>query len=327
MKKINVIILAAGKGKRMKSLTDKYSKVTYPIFKVPLVEYVLNSVKEINPDSIVTVIGFGGEATKAVVEKYSKIAVQKEQLGTGHAVLQAKEFINDSKDEITLILCGDAPLIRGETLKKLIDFHIRYNNDQTVLSAIVDNPFGYGRIVRDEYHNLVKVVEETDCTPEERKINEVNSGVVVFNNNCLIEGLNSLSNDNAKKEYYLTQLISMFLNNRRKVGVMIMRDPREMEGINDRFQLFLASKELQKRINKKHMLDGVSISDSNNVYIGPYVTIQPDTIIEPNTIILGHTKIGKEVYIGSGTHIEDSEIPDGTVIEPLSYIKNNKKIK
>ena len=247
---LTVIILAAGKGTRMKCKKKHYSKVAFLILGKPIVSYVLKAVKEVKPTTIVTIVGFGGDITSKIVKKDSEIVWQKEQKGTGHAVMQAKKYIKSGEDNYTIVLCGDAPQIRGETLKKLVKFHIKNKNDQTLVSAIVDNPFGYGRIVRDKNKKLVKVVEETDTNNQEKKINEVNSGVVMFSNNALLKGLTKLTNNNAKKEYYLTQLISIFLKDKKRVGAMIMKDPHEMDGINDRHQLELARKALAKRTKK-----------------------------------------------------------------------------
>lgn len=327
MAHLTVIILAAGKGTRMKSASKHYSKVAFPILGEPIVSYVLDAVKGVKPSTIVTIVGFGGETTKKIVHGQSEIVWQKEQKGTGHAVLQAKKYIKNNKNDMTLVLCGDAPLIRTETLKKLAAFHTQNHNDQTLLSAIVPDPFGYGRIVRDSSKNLVKVVEQTDTTLEEARIKEVNTGVVIFNNAALLKGLSKLTNKNAKQEYYLTQLISIFLRDKRKVGVMITDHPEEMDGINDRYQLSVAQSKIQARINKGHMFNGVSIMSLNTVFIGPYVKIGPDTVIEPNTVILGHTTIGKEAHIGANSYIVDSNIKSGMRVEPSSYIKNNKKAK
>lgn len=324
---LNVIILAAGKGTRMKSKNQDCSKVAFPILGEPIVSYVLRAVKGVKPKNIITVVGFGGETTKSIVEKDSKVVWQKKQKGTGHAVMQAKPYIKNDKNGLTLVLCGDAPLITTETLNDLIKFHLDNHNDQTLLSAIVDDPHGYGRIVRDGYNNLVKVVEETDTNEKEKKITEVNSGVVLFSNPTLLKGLDKLTNKNAKKEYYLTQLISISLHNRDKVGVMIMKDPHEMDGINDRYQLSLARKRLQHRINKMHMLNGVTIMDSDTAYIGPNVKIGADTIIEPNVTILRESVIGDTVRVGANSYITNSNIKSGERIPPFSYIKKNKKLK
>jgi len=324
---LTVIILAAGKGSRMKSLNKEYSKVAYPILGTPVVEYVLNAVKGVKPKEIITVVGHGGEATKKIVLKNSKVVWQKEQKGTGHAVIQAKKYIKNIKGEMTLVLCGDTPLIQSETLKDLIHYHIKHKNEQTLLSAIVNNPHGYGRIVRDTTGNLIRVVEQTDTTIEEAKINEVNTGVAIFNNVALLKGLAKLSNNNAKGEYYLTELISIFLKNDLKVGAKVMENPEEMDGINDRYQLYQARKKLQTRINKTHLLNGVSVQDIDTIHIGPYVAILNDTIIEPNVIIMGNSKIGKGVFIGANSYIQDANIKDNEIIEPFTYIKNNKRIK
>lgn len=247
---LTVVILAAGKGTRMKCKKKHYSKVAFLILGKPIVSYVLNAVKQIKPTTIVTVVGFGGDITSKIVKGQSKVVWQKEQKGTGHAVMQAKKYIKSGKDNYTIVLCGDAPQIRGETLKKLVKFHIANKNDQTLVSAIVDNPFGYGRIVRDKNKKLVKVVEETDTNDKEKKIKEVNSGVVMFSNDALLKGLTQLTNNNAKHEYYLTQLISIFLKNKKKVDAMVMKDPHEMDGINDQHQLALARIALKKRLKK-----------------------------------------------------------------------------
>ena len=247
---LTVIILAAGKGSRMKNKNPGQTKVTIPILGKPIVQYVIDAIKGVKPKTIVTIIGYGGEYTKKVIGKQTKFVWQHEQKGTGHAVLQAKKYIQNNKDAYTLVLCGDAPLIRTSTLKNLISYHVKNNNDQTLLSAIVKNPFGYGRIVRDKKKTLIKVVEETDTNAREKKINEVNSGVVVFKNAPLLKGLNKMTNNNKKGEYYLTQLISIFLKDKKRVGACIMDDPHEMDGINDREQLKSAEKLLKKRIKK-----------------------------------------------------------------------------
>ncbi len=328
MEKINAIILAAGKGTRMKSELDHISKVGYPILGVPVVKYVVDAVKDSGATKIITVIGHAGEYTKSVLEGDSCFVWQHEQKGTGHAVKMAKEELD--KDGLTIVLCGDAPLIRAETLQKLIKQHKDEGNDQTLLSAIVPNPFGYGRILRDASGKMVNSVEQTDASEEQAKITEVNTGVVVFNNKALLECLDLLHNNNKKGEYYLTQLIAIMLEKDYKVNAAIMDDYREMAGINDRNQLAHAQKELQLRINLKHMLNGVSLLDTNNTYIGPYVKIGCDTYIEPNVMLFGNTVIGKENHIGMGTTLKDVIIGDKNTIMSSdiksSTIMNNCKI-
>lgn len=316
------IILAAGKGTRMKSRLENKSKVSYEILGVPLVKYVLNSLKPLNINKIVTIVGFGGETSKAIVENESAVVWQKEQKGTGHAIMMTTPELKNLKGE-TIILCGDTPLLKSETLEKLMLEHEENNNKLTVLGAKVPNPFGYGRLSIDENGNLRKIIEQKECTPEETKIDVVNTGVYVFDNELLYRYLDELKPNNKAGEYYLTDLIEIFKNNNHKVGVSIMFGDEEMLGINDRVQLAYATRLMKERINNKLMLSGVSIEDPNNTYIGPYVTIEPDTIIKPNTTILGVSKIGERNIIGPNTYLENIEVGnDNSII--MSHIVDAK---
>lgn len=306
----NVIILAAGKGTRMKSKLDHKSKVSYEILGVPLVEHVLNAVSEINPNKVITIVGFGGETTKAIVSKRDnvEIAWQLEQKGTGHAVMQAMDYLDP--EGVSVVLCGDAPLIRGETLKNIINTHIENGYDETILTAVLANPHGYGRIVRNNSGLVSEIVEQSECSEEQKLIKEVNTGVVAFSNKALLNALPRLTNNNKKGEYYLTDLIAMFNNEGKKVGAVILTDPNEMLGINDRVQLAEAAKIMKNRINRYHMLNGVTLIDPDNTYIGPYVEIGADTIIEPNVHIYGKTTIGERNVIGATSYIVDSTFGD-----------------
>ncbi len=301
------IILAAGKGTRMKSHLENKSKVSYEILGVPLVKYVLNSLKPLNIEKIVTIVGFGGETSKAIVEDVSSVVWQKEQKGTGHAIMQTTPVLKDNKGE-TIILCGDTPLLRSETLNKLMEEHENNSNQLTVLGAKVPDPFGYGRLLIDKNGNLLKIVEQKECSEEEKNIDVVNTGVYVFDNELLYKYLDELKPNNKAGEYYLTDLIEIFKANHYKVGVSIMNGDEEMLGINDRVQLAYATKLMKKRINTSLMLNGVTIEDPDNTYIGPYVEIAPDTIIKPNTTILGNTKIGERNTIGPNTYLENMTI-------------------
>lgn len=307
------IILAAGKGSRMKSLLENKSKVSYEILGVPLVKYVLNALKPLNIDEIVTVVGFGGETSKAIVENESSVVWQHEQKGTGHAIMMAKDILKDKKGE-TIILCGDTPLLRSETLNKMLEEHIKQNNKITVLGAKVPNPFGYGRLIIDKDGNLTKIVEQKDASEEEKLIDVVNTGVYVFDNELLFKYLDEIKPNNKAGEYYLTDLIEIFKNNNHRLGVSIMLGDEEMLGINDRVQLSYATQLMKERINKKLMLSGVTIEDPSVTYIGPYVEIEPDTIIKPNTTILGVTKIGQRNEIGPNTYLNNVKIGDDNSI-------------
>ena len=323
------IILAAGKGSRMKSnLMDK-SKVSYEILGVPLVKYVLTALKPLSIDKIVTIVGFGGETAKAIVENESSVVWQKEQKGTGHAIMQTRPELEGEVGE-TIILCGDTPLLTSETLNKLMLEHEQNNNMLTVLGAKVPNPFGYGRLSINDKGELEKIIEQKECSDKESKIDVVNTGVYVFDNALLFKYLNELKPNNKAGEYYLTDLIEIFKKNNHKVGVSIMYGDEEMLGINDRVQLAYATKLMRERINKKLMLSGVSIEDPDTAYIGPNVNISPDTIIKPNTTILGDSVFGERNTIGPNTYLEnmiignDNDITMSHLVD--SVIGNNNHI-
>ncbi|MFA5480832.1 MAG: bifunctional UDP-N-acetylglucosamine diphosphorylase/glucosamine-1-phosphate N-acetyltransferase GlmU [Bacilli bacterium] len=307
--KTYAIILAAGKGTRMKSLLDDKSKVSYPILGVPLVKYVLNALKPLNIESKVTIVGFGAPLTEEIVKGESETVYQHEQKGTGHAIMQAAPLFAALEGQ-TLIVCGDTPLLKTETLQKLLEQHERENNKLTVLSAIVPNPRGYGRIIRAKDGNVQEIIEQADVDEAQNKIVEVNAGVYVFDNALLFSYLKKLQPNNAQGEYYLTDLIKMFKNAGLKIGASIAPDYREMLGINDRRQLEEAAHIMAREINERHMLAGVTIEDSNTTFIGPDVVIGPDTIIRPGTHILGATKIGKQNIIGPSTYLENVVIGD-----------------
>lgn len=307
------IILAAGKGTRMKSVREDMSKVSYPILGIPLVKYVLKALKPLELTEIVTIVGFGGKMTKSIVENDTKIVWQEIQKGTGHAVMQVAPLL-EGKEGVTIVTCGDTPLLTSSTLKKLMDDHIKNGNKLTVLTANVPNPFGYGRIIRKENGNILRIIEQKDANIEEAKIKEVNTGVVVFDNKLLFEYLKTLKNDNAQGEYYLYDLIGKFVNDGLQVGASILDDYLEMLGINDRCQLAEAAKILRNRINKGLMLSGVTIEDPDSTYIGVDVKIGPDTVIKPGSYITGNTIIGKLNEIGPNTILDNMEIGDENLI-------------
>ncbi len=313
------IILAAGKGTRMKSKLDDKSKVSYEILGVPIVKYVLDSLTPLNVDELVVVVGFGSKTTVEIVKDYSKTVFQDNQKGTADAVLRAKPLLEGKKGN-TFVLCGDAPLIKSETLKALEEKHNKEGNDLTILGARVPNPFGYGRLIlnRDE---LEKIVEEKNTNEIEKKINVVNTGVSITNNQLLFKYLEKIKPNPVTGEYVLVDLVELFVKDKLKVGVSIIEGEEEMKGINDRYQLYEASKIMQAEINKKHMLNGVTIIDSQNTYIGPYVEIGADTVIYPNTHIYGVTKIGEKNIIGPNSYLENVIVGDDNKIT-MSYLKD-----
>ena len=242
MSDIGAIILAAGKGTRMKS---DLPKVLHKINDKALAEYVIDAVFSAGIDKVCLVIGYQADLVKENIHRDVTYAYQEEQLGTGHAVMCAKDFIPDEGD--TLILCGDTPLITGVTLKKLMDYHKNEGNYATVLSAIMEDPTGYGRIIRDKEGNFVKNVEHKDASEEERKVCEINSGMYIFNSKELKEGLSGLTTDNAQGEYYRPDVIVAIRNKGLKVGAYCLDDPEEIFGINTVEQLEQAGRIIDKR--------------------------------------------------------------------------------
>lgn len=316
------IILAAGKGSRMKSLNAEVSKVSYEILGKPLVRYVLDALSPLELDQIVTVVGYGGEVTTKIVEDISLTVWQKELKGTGRAVMQAEELLK-SKSGTTFVVTGDTPLITSKTLKEFFYFHETQRNDVTVLTAIPSNPHGYGRIIKDENGNFVAIIEQADLVPGQEKIQEVNTGFLIFNNQRLFEQLEHLKPANKQGEYYLTDLIALFKKNGYQVGTYQIESFEETLGINDRVQLEEASQTLRKRINRQHMLQGVTLLDSQNTYLGPDVEIGPDCIIYPGTMILGRSIIGHSNVIGPETYILNSQVGTNNHIVK-SYIIDSK---
>ena len=323
------IILAAGKGTRMKSKRDDISKVSFPILGQPLVKYVIDALKPLGFKKLVAVVGFGGKTSEKIVKDECDVVWQLEQKGTGHAVMMAGPVLEKLEGE-TIVCCGDTPLLTTETS------HEENGNAMTVMTSILDDPFGYGRIVKVN-GNVTKIVEQKDATEEERAIKEVNAGVYVFDNAKLFEALGHLTTKNAAGEYYLTDVLGIFVNNGFKVGSYPVKDPDETLGVNDRNQLSIAAKIIQKRINKAHMVAGVSIEDPDNTYIAPTVKIGQDTTIAPGSYIMGNTVIGEESLIGPNTTLKDAkvgnhakvvmssvsnaEIKDGEEIGPFANVK------
>lgn len=337
MKKLSAVILAAGKGTRMKSETIK---VLHKLLDKPMLEYIYDALEPLEVDKIVTVIGHQKDKVLELYGNKSFFAEQKEQLGTGHAVLQAKDYFKDEED--ILILCGDTPLLTHPTLKKLVDYHREGQHVGTVLTAFQKEPKGYGRIIRNGKQEVERIVEEKDATEDQKTIQEVNTGIFVFNSKILFELLGEVGNNNSQGEYYLPDVLKLIIKNGLSLGAQTMDDPNEMAGINDRIKLCEAQKILQKRVNEYWMLEGVTIIDPSTTYIGTNARIGLDTIIYPMTHIEGNTIIGKTCIIGPNTKLvnsevsNNSEITQSTVIEsiigesstvgPYSYIRPNTKI-
>jgi bifunctional UDP-N-acetylglucosamine pyrophosphorylase/glucosamine-1-phosphate N-acetyltransferase len=318
MKKCQAIILAAGSGTRMKS---SLPKVAHEILGKPMANYVIDAVTGAGIDDVVLVTGYGCEI---VEEKAGKrkvtIARQEHQRGTGDAVRSAMHCVKGGKKEI-LVLCGDAPLIRPQTLRKLVRLHRRQGATITMLTGVLEDPTGYGRVIRDPSGTIARIVEEKDASGEEKTINEVNSGSYIFDARFLSENIDALVPDNVQKEYYLTDLVYRAFFDGKRVSGSLVPDAEEIVGINSRDELAFVAGVLSLRVTERLMNGGVTIEDPYNAYISPDVVIGADTVIEPGVIIRGETKIGKNVRVGAGSYIADSEIRQGAQILPYSVIQ------
>lgn len=306
---LKTLILAAGKGTRMKS---ELPKVLHKVCGVPMVKKIAEICSKIGSLENILILGHKKEEVLKVMNGCNYV-VQEEQLGTGHAVIQAKDKLKDF-DGVTMVLCGDTPLLREETLKKLYEEHINTNASITILTSIYENPFGYGRIVK-KGEDVQAIVEEKEASEEIKKIKEVNAGVYCFNNKELFEALEKINNNNEKGEYYLTDVIGIAVKEGKKVRTFLLEDNDEILGINSKVELEKANEIMRARINKKHMENGVIFIDSSSTYIEDGVEIGQDTLIYPGALIQGNTKIGKECEILGNTRIIDCEIANNVRIE------------
>ena len=321
MHSLAIIILAAGKGTRMKS--DR-AKVLHPLLGRPLLGYVLDTAKALRPEKTVVVIGHQGEQVRQVFDRPGLIFVtQSPQLGTGHAVLQTSGELNFFPGTI-LVLSGDVPLIKKETLKEIIRTHRRKKNPVTLLSTRLLQPLAYGRIIRDPQGGLKRIVEEKDATPEERLIEEVNAGIYCFDSGFLFSVLPKLSRKNRQGEYYLTDVIQLARESGHSVSVLPYPQSEEVLGINDRTELARTGLILRRRINEEWMRQGVTLLDPENTYIESTAKIGPDTTIGPFTLIAGRTRIGARCLVSSQVILENAVLEDGVSVPPFSHIKDQK---
>ena len=309
------IILAAGKGTRMKS---RHPKVVHKVCGKEMVNHVIDVSKKSGVQDVVVILGHGSETVKESIPSDSLIAMQTEQLGTGHAVKMAKEYINDN--DTIVVLCGDTPLVQEDTLRRLFAYHVEKGYVATVLTTKVDNPTGYGRIIRDNHEDLLKIVEQKDASEEEKLVNEINSGIYCFDGKSLREALDLIDNNNAQGEYYLTDTIKIMRDRGQKVGAYNGSTIEELMGVNSRVELSKAEEIMRKRINTSHMVNGVTIIDVNSAYIESDVEIGNDTIVYPGAMLKGKTKIGSNCIIGMNCSISNSTIGDYTEVESSTIV-------
>lgn len=321
---IKAVILAAGKGTRMKSETTP--KVLHEIMGKTLLGYVLDNVKKFVSEEFVIVGHHAQEVEDFVKNNYNnaKTVLQSPQLGTGHAVSMVCPSL-ENYEGLVLILCGDTPLVREETLKKFVEFHKSNNSDLTVMSTIFDNPANYGRIIREADNSLKCIVEEKDATPEQKAVKEVNAGIYCLNWAKIKSAFGQLKSNNAQGEYYLTDIISWGKEQKLNVNAYILEDSDEIYGINSRLNLAQAAKMMNRRNLEKYMINGVTIVDPDSTWISEDTEIGQDTIIYPSTYIEGKNKIGKNCKIGPCAHLRGGvEIVDNVKVGNFVEVKKAK---
>lgn len=320
MTHLTAVILAAGQGTRMKS---GLPKVLHRLSGRPLIDYPLQLAKNLGVDNPVLVVGHQAELLKAELAEWgATFVIQSEQFGTGHALLCAEAACRGVSGTL-LLLCGDVPLLRQATLQRLLETHRQRQATVSVLTARVDDPYGYGRIIRNG-DQLERIVEEKDATPAEKEIREINSGIYAFSAPEVFEALNGVGRENAQGEYYLTDVVALARAGGQTVCAVLADDAEEIIGINDRLQLAEAGAILRQRINREHLLAGVSLIDPATTYIDSGVTIGPDTIIHPGVHLRGTTRIGTECLLEPGVVITDSQIADRVHVKPGTVIAESE---
>lgn len=332
------IILAAGMGTRMKS---DMPKVLHEVSGKPLCSWVIDASKKAGAKNVVCVIGHKADMVKEKIGTNAEFVIQAEQKGTGHALMQAKDAISKAGGSV-VVLNGDTPLVTPEMIEESIAYHEKNGYCATVITAILDDATGYGRIVRGTNGEVLKIVEQKDASADEKNICEVNSGMYVFSSNELLVALDKITPNNAQGEYYLTDTLAILRDMGHKVGAYTVKDNNEIRGINDRVQLAVAQTLMQTRINEYHMRNGVTMISPQTVLIEDDVQIGQDTILEQNVIIRHGSKIGSGVRVGANSEIincvvhdgvdilssvmVDSEVGEGTHVGPFAYLRPNSKI-
>ena len=316
------IILAAGQSTR---INTRLPKVLHEVCGRPMLDYVLDACRDAGVEKIVVVVGYGKDQ---IIDRYEGsgdlfFVEQVEQKGTGHAVLCCMEHLEGFDGEV-LVLCGDTPLIRSETLKTLISAHAEKKAAITLATTVLDHPKGYGRIVRDADGGMVGIVEENDCTAEQKKIKEVNPAYYNFNCPVLLETLGRVTPNNVRNEYYLTDALHIAIESGYNVEAVTAVEPEDSMGVNNRGQLSEASKAMQERVQDKLMTEGVTIVDPDNTWIDVRARIGQDTVIEPFTYIHGEVKIGRNCRIGPFAYVRDNTVlEDGVVLGVFTEVKDS----
>lgn len=310
-KRVTTVIMAAGEGVRMKS---KLPKMLHSVCGRPIIDYVVDAALDICDDAPILVVGHGAEAIKEHLGDKVRYTYQEEQLGTGHAVMMAQKYL-EGMDGYVVVLAGDTPLITGKLLGDMVNHAVEHDYSCVALSAIVEDPTGYGRIIRDANGDFSCIVEHKDATYEQRQVKEINASMYCFKVQDLLESLKKLDNNNAQHEYYLTDVLKILTSENKRVGIYCADDASYIMGINTRIQLSQADKLMRLRINNYHMDNGVTIIDPENTYIGPNVHIGQDTIIYPGNVIEGDTYIGEECILYPNSRLINTKVDDKVIIQ------------
>ncbi len=311
------IVLAAGAGTRMKS---KKPKVAHEVLGRPLVRWVVEAAKSAGASRVITVVGHEREQVIPLVEADTQVVVQEKRDGTAGAVLVCAEALADF-DGSLVVLTGDSPLIKPETIARLAAVRDEHDAAVVVLTMKLDDPTGYGRIIRDAEGHVERIVEQKDATPEEAAVNECNSGFYCFDARALFEALSQVNDDNAQGELYLTDVLEICRRAGRAVLALPTDDATECLGVNSRVQLAEATKAMQRRINHAHMMAGVTMTDPDQVWIGPDVAIEADVELLPQTFLMGETTVGADSVIGPNSRLSDTKVGRGCVIEETVAIE------
>lgn len=310
MAKSAAVVLAAGQGSRMQS---SLAKVLHPLAGMEMVNHAVRNVRQAGFDEVIVVIGYQGDRVREVLEGVTLVE-QKEQLGTGHAVDQCRGLLQDF-DGPVLVTYGDTPLFRSETFQDLLAYHLEQGAAGTIVTALFDDPTGYGRILRDGANNVLGVVEHKDASPEERMIKEINTGTYMFHSRLLFKYLERITPNNAQAEYYLPDVLPLMIADQHRVAGFILEDPTESMGINDRVQLAEAEAILRDRICRYWLERGVTIIDPKSTWIEWDCQIGQDTVIYPGCLIQKNTIIGENCVIGPNCRLTGAKIASGVSLE------------
>jgi len=314
---LSVIVLAAGKGTRMKS--DK-AKVLHEVFYAPMVHHVINAISPVNPAQTIVIVGHQKAAVEDSLASFDVTpVVQEEQLGTGHAVLIAENSVIEYADTV-MILCGDTPLIKTETLQEMYSQHQKQKSTLTLMTTVLDNPTNYGRIICDDNNQVQGIIEQKDATDEQLKIKEINAGIYCVEKSFLFSALKRVGTDNSQGEVYLTDIVKLAVENGLIVGKFVVHTPLDVLGVNSRVELADAQNELQMRRNRLLMLQGITMNTPETISVSPESSIEKDTILDPGVHISEGCRIGQFCRIGHGSILKNCHIGDKAIIGPYSCL-------